>query len=839
MSSVPLTTYIEQLKALDGLLQVSGKPQNLRIVGEELYWLQGIEQELYAVSLVDENAIPRRVIAPPEDAGCESTPTKSQPRSKEEELLRERLRSQVSGISGYQIVPSDGTVFYTSGTSMFMYRPSNARPPLNIFDCIDEEESRRHFGDRKRPFLCLQHLQYPEKPGSTGGNAGRSLNVISFVYGSNLYIATVVEQDDTRAAPIHVEVECVTNFGDALHECGTADYIMQEEFGRYTGHYATENYVLFSYTDTSMLKNVSLIDGSDKSSVETMPYAWVGDPNARTLLVVYVRETKCFRVVPEKSISAVAPWAEYMPRFGFKDDETIYFSLLSRTQERYCVLSCLIDSLPEVDVTALSSYFFTDPANRDTTTRIMVSLTTECEEHIPWAWVDVPRGPPILFGSTHDVLLRHATETKTANWHIYVRDLAADSKEEWRPLTKGNWNAKPGSLRLLQDRVVFMANADGRLGNALYSVPLGFSSVEPATAAQLTRLSPSHEHVYSFTVRNGYICYVASTAETPPQLYIASLLSPESRRLVQTKVQDSDKKGAVDEGKGTPISFLHSDDLIKTELVTTISRRGVPLSGRLFRSPTAVPGTPAPLAMYVYGGPHAQLVYENDYELICKPLFQVMAKNGISVLVADGQMSNANGLVDLRICKHNMGNFETSDYVDLAKHVTASPLQPSGFIADPTRIAIFGWSYGGYATLLAMSQASDTFKIGFAGAPVTDWTLYDTGYTERYMGELYSSDAGAVEAQKRNVKSAAYTKSTISQFVTGLPDDLNRLFIAHGLLDENVHFTHSCALINAMVAAGKPFSILTYPGERHGLRQKKVSRLHHDAMLIKTLVEML
>ncbi|RNC30648.1 dipeptidyl-peptidase 8-like serine peptidase, partial [Trypanosoma cruzi] len=254
--------------------------------------------------LVDENAIPRRVIAPPEDAGCESTPTKSQPRSKEEELLRERLRSQVSGISGYQIVPSDGTVFYTSGTSMFMYRPSNARPPLNIFDCIDEEESRRHFGDRKRPFLCLQHLQYPEKPGSTGGNAGRSLNVISFVYGSNLYIATVVEQDDTRAAPIHVEVECVTNFGDALHECGTADYIMQEEFGRYTGHYATENYVLFSYTDTSMLKNVSLIDGSDKSSVETMPYAWVGDPNARTLLVVYVRETKCFRVVPEKSISA-------------------------------------------------------------------------------------------------------------------------------------------------------------------------------------------------------------------------------------------------------------------------------------------------------------------------------------------------------------------------------------------------------------------------------------------------------------------------------------------------------------------------------------------------------
>ncbi|RNF26582.1 putative dipeptidyl-peptidase 8-like serine peptidase [Trypanosoma conorhini] len=836
MPTVPLTTYIERLKALDGLQKINGKPQNLRIIGDELYWLQGTEQTLYAVSLVDRNATPRRVVAPWGDAGAAGPPNASQPKSKEEELLRERLRRQVTGISNYHVTPSDGTVVYTSGTGTFLYRPSTAKPPLNIFDHIDQETRQRCFGDAKKPFICIQRLQHFPQPGCAGVNPAPPANVLSFVYGSNVYVATVVEQNETQAAPLHVDVECVTTFGDALHECGTADYIMQEEFNRYTGHYATEKHVFFSYTDTSMLQNVSLIDGSAKSGVEKMPYPWVGDPNARTLLVVYERKTKRYRVVPEKSISAVAPWAEYIPRFGFKDEDTIYFSLLSRTQERYCVLSCRIETLPLVDVAELASFFTTDAATRDATAKV-VAFTTEWQEHIPWAWVEVPQGPPILFGEKHDILLRHAVETKTAHCHLYLRDLASADKK-WRALSQGAWNVKPDTVRVLQDRVVFTANADSRLGSLLYSAPLRPTSTEAATAAQLTRLSPLHEHVYTYTVGEGYVCYVASTATTPPKLYIASLASPESRHMVQTYLHDGKEEvsGAEEDGAA---SFLRNEYLIKPELVTTVSRRGVPLSGRLFISPAVVSGTPAPLAMYVYGGPHAQLVYVEDYVLLCKPFFQLLAKSGISVLVADGQMSNANGLVELSVCKKNMGNFETSDYVDLVKHLTTSSLQPSGFIADPARIAVLGWSYGGYATLLAMSQAPDVFKIGFAGAPVTDWRLYDTGYTERYMGELYDTDACAVEGKREDAISKAYTKSAIKEFVAGFPDELNRLFIAHGLLDENVHFTHSCALINAMVAAGKPFSILAYPGERHGLRQKNTSRHHHDAMVIKTLVEML
>ncbi|KEG10252.1 dipeptidyl-peptidase 8-like serine peptidase [Trypanosoma grayi] len=837
MPGQPLRVYIDALtRAGEADLGVTGKPQNLQIVGDQLYWLQGTNQELFVLNLTEANAVPRRAFVPHDDAAKERQQGKKDflPESKEEELLRERQRTRVSGISSYRIRPSDGAIFFTCGMNLFLYHPSSTSPPLRVFDYISEEVKQRCFPSMgSKPLLCIQHLSSWDEGTAAAHSASNRESIVTFVRGSNLYVATIVEQqgDAREAAPLDVRVESVTTFGDELHECGTADYIMQEEFDRFTGHSATERYVLFTYTDTSMLQEVVLIDGSTSSGVEKMRYPRVGDANARTLLVVYERSSGRYRMVPHQAITAAAPWVEYLPRFGFKDKETIYFSLLSRTQERYCVLSCRIDTLPEVDEATLASSL--RATGHDTGHKAVVQaavpFTTEWEQIITWAWVEVHPGPPIVFGQKHDVMLRYASETKTAHCHLYVREGGCSSKD-WRPLTQGEWNVRPGSVHVLDDSVVFCANADNRLGNTLYSVSFLAATTGGAAAAQLTRLSPANEHVYSCTVTNGTLCYVSSTASTPPMLYVTSLRDPKTRCCVHSKSLN----GTSEMGGTTQFT---RDTLIVPSVVTVMSRRGVPLGGRLFASPSAVAGKPSPLAVYVYGGPHVQLVYDSDYQIVCSPLIQLLAMNGISVLVVDGQMSNANGLRDLSICKHNMGRFETSDYVDFVKHMTTSSQLPGDFIADPARIAIFGWSYGGYATLLAMSQAADVFKIGFAGAPVGDWTLYDTGYTERYMGELHSNMAAAAGTDQ--AISAAYTQSAIKAFVSNFPDDLNRVFIAHGLLDENVHFSHTCAIINAMVDAGKPFSILAYPGERHALRQKKASRRHHDAMLVKTLVEML
>ncbi|KAG8342686.1 dipeptidyl-peptidase 8-like serine peptidase [Trypanosoma vivax] len=859
MHSSPLSEYIDNLRGWDCLTAVEGKPCKLSIVGDRLYWLQGLEQELYSVSVSDPKSAPQRVIEhhqKPLKGTAEKTSENIFTETKEEELLRERLRSRVTGVTSYRVRPGDGAVFYTSGTNMFLHRHSSGQPPLKIMDYITDNKLKSSFTSSNKPFLCMQHvLVLPGREGEKAGKyheAGKDgdSNVITFVHGNNLYVATVKENNEGSPVPVEVNVEAVTTFGDDSHQCGTADYIIQEEFGRYTGHYATNDYVLFSYTDTSMLREISLIDGSLACDVEKMAYCRVGDPNARPLLVVYERQTKCYRVVPSSAIAEVAPWAEYIPRFGFKDDETIYLSLLSRTQEQMSVYSVPISSLPAVDVKTLAECFKSvlpggmgaaaGAAAIASCTKI--NLVLESHQSIPWAWVDVLPNQPIHFGYEHEVLVRNATESGSAHFHIYVRERGA-GVEAWRALTHGEWNVKPGSLRVMQDKVLFLANAKDRIESVLYSVPVHLeASTMPFSADQLTQLTPSNEHVYSFTAHNGNFCYVSSTERTPAELYIASFSEPTSRRCLETQSLGNNENSITGYKVQLPEAFVFP------HIVHTTSRRGVPLSGRLFVSPHAHGEKLSPLAMYVYGGPHAQLVFGNDYDGACKPLFQLLVNYGISVLVADGQMSNANSLRDHSICKHNMGGFETDDYVDWVKYITNSSELPHGFRADPSRIAVFGWSYGGYATLLAMSQAPKVFKIGFSGAPVGDWTLYDTGYTERYMGELYESnennETGEDDvskdgtASKRTIREA-YKKSAIGAFASGFPEELNRVFIAHGLLDENVHFSHTNVIVTSMIDAGKPFSSVIYPGERHSLRKRKISRMHYDATIVKTLVEML
>ena len=142
---------------------------------------------------------------------------------------------------------------------------------------------------------------------------------------------------------------------------------------------------------------------------------------------------------------------------------------------------------------------------------------------------------------------------------------------------------------------------------------------------------------------------------------------------------------------------------------------------------------------------------------------------------------------------------------------------------DLSRVAIHGWSYGGYLSLMGLIQYPSEFKVAIAGAPVTSWQLYDTGYTERYLDRPSSKPNG-------------YKLGSILNFVGQLPDEEGRLLIMHGTMDENVHFMqHTAQLINLLIKHGKPYqlqvgssswspadspntSLQIYPGERHSLR---------------------
>ncbi|MES4792376.1 MAG: S9 family peptidase, partial [Chloroflexota bacterium] len=140
-----------------------------------------------------------------------------------------------------------------------------------------------------------------------------------------------------------------------------------------------------------------------------------------------------------------------------------------------------------------------------------------------------------------------------------------------------------------------------------------------------------------------------------------------------------------------------------------------------------------------------------------------------------------------------IGSVEVEDQVAGARYLASLP------DFDTSRVGIFGWSYGGYLTLMALLGAPDVFAFGVAGAPVTDWDGYDTAYTERYMGTPQNNPEGYRESSALN--HAAKLRG--------------QLLIVHGMADENVHFRHTARLIVALTQAGKPYELLLFPEERH------------------------
>jgi len=159
----------------------------------------------------------------------------------------------------------------------------------------------------------------------------------------------------------------------------------------------------------------------------------------------------------------------------------------------------------------------------------------------------------------------------------------------------------------------------------------------------------------------------------------------------------------------------------------------------------------------------------------------------------------------------NFGEREVEDQVDGLQWLVARKL------ADPAKVVAMGWSYGGYlaARLLMHPESRERLAGAVAGAPVTHWDGYDTGYTERYMGTPSSNPAG-------------YEQSSLYQYVN---DMKGALLLVHGLIDENVHFRHTARLIQRLIAARKRYQLLLFPGERHTPRHTEDRLYMEEAVL--------
>ena len=210
--------------------------------------------------------------------------------------------------------------------------------------------------------------------------------------------------------------------------------------------------------------------------------------------------------------------------------------------------------------------------------------------------------------------------------------------------------------------------------------------------------------------------------------------------------------------------------------------------------------------VYVYGGPGPQKA-KREWSPLTVQLF---AQNGFAVLEIDNRGSGNRGINFESPIYRNMGHVEVHD------QVTGLQALKQHAWADMNRVGIFGHSYGGYMTLMSLSLAPQHFAAGVAVAPVCDWRLYDTHYTERYMGLPAENEQG-------------YSNANVLTHLDGLSAPL---LLMHGMADDNVLFTNSTQIMARLQHLGKPFELMTYPGAKHSMQEQDVS-IHRFNMILE------
>jgi dipeptidyl-peptidase-4 len=199
--------------------------------------------------------------------------------------------------------------------------------------------------------------------------------------------------------------------------------------------------------------------------------------------------------------------------------------------------------------------------------------------------------------------------------------------------------------------------------------------------------------------------------------------------------------------------------------------------------------------VYVYGGPHAQIVV-NKWGGTRSLFFEHLVRKGLIIFCLDNRGSFGRGHAFEAKIHRRLGELELQDQIAGVRYLKSLPY------VDGDRIGIYGGSYGGYMALLAMNRAPEHFKVGIAYAPVSDWKLYDSIYTERYMGTPGDNPEG-------------FHDSAPLSFASGLE---GKLLICHGTMDNNVHLQHTVQMAQAYIEAGKLFELMIYPRVRHPVR---------------------
>jgi dipeptidyl-peptidase-4 len=348
-------------------------------------------------------------------------------------------------------------------------------------------------------------------------------------------------------------------------------------------------------------------------------------------------------------------------------------------------------------------------------------------------------------------------------------------------ITKGNWEVtKYYGFNKEKKTIYYQSVENGSINRGVYSIGLDGTNKKLLSNNIGTNTA-------AFSRNLNYFINTHSSSETPP---IFSLYSAEGEMIKVIK-------------DNAPLQEKLTNYKMSQKEFSTININGNDLNMWMIKPADFDAQKEYPLLMFQYSGPGSQQVANrwngtNDY------WHQMLAQQGMIIVCVDGRGTGLKGRDFKKVTQKELGKYEVEDQIAAAKE-----LAERSYI-DKNNIGIWGWSYGGFMSTNCLLKGNDIFTTAIAVAPVTSWRFYDTVYTERYM-------------QTPQENASGYDDNSPINYADKLEGNY---LLVHGTGDDNVHVQNSRRMINALVAANKPFDIAMYPDRAHGIRKGENTRLH-------------
>ncbi|KAG7298286.1 hypothetical protein JYU34_017882 [Plutella xylostella] len=778
--------------------------------------------------------------------------------SREEQLLWERQRVAACGVASYELHRESGRVLLSCASSLLVATPNKEElhqtplvprvlptgggAPLTPAMCPHDPALVAHAA-RGDVWLCAggthspTRLTYTEDPRQAGVPCYVTQEEFSRYTG--FWWQPVRNDDVYRIVYEEVDESEVKLFSFPSAQSSSGDV---EEF-RFP-RAGTPNAKSILRMATFRLQPTPHHEGGDANSSDSST-GWLEVTDIRTWDL-------------RRSLQESFPWFEYLARVGWTPDGNyVWVQLLDRKQQRLELVLIPLEQFSE------EFHYEHAPATEGAggnSGNVNVNCVGDgvrseqvlITETAPNAWINVHDILHFLPSPPGMMRLLWASES-TGHLHLYLytcrlRDnsnmsdtgvvqmvtedcgLASDVVSR-SAVTAGEWEMLGRHIWVDETRklVYFVGLRETPLEKHLY-----VASYDPPQPDNVTLLTTvGHSCTVDMDEDCTYAVITSSNISTLPTTRVCRVLHPPAL-LLQATLLDSAPESTSCSSNGSRESSRSADgddDCIETSRLikeNSLSVLDIPppqiYACRLSCGAVAYctlwrgarPGR-RPTVLHVYGGPEVQTV-TNSYKGIRQLRMHMLAARGFSVVSIDSRGSKHRGRAWEAVIRGKLGQLELDDQVEVLQWLA----KETGCI-DMERVAIHGWSYGGYLSLLGIATRPNTFKLCIAGAPVTCWRLYDTAYTERYMGAPHAAPH-------------AYARASVLAHAPFFPDQEGRLLIIHGLADENVHFCHTTALLAELVRLGKPHRVQIYPGERHSLRAMHAAK-HYEAALLHFLHE--